>query len=54
MPLLGVILLSENISRPTAQNMGAAARPRDGCEAYFHYREDLVNVKRVTWSLRAP
>ena len=43
------ILLSENISRPTAQNKGAAAKPRDGCEAYYHYREEWGNVKPLGW-----
>jgi hypothetical protein len=31
--------------------MGAAAEPRDGCEAYFHYREEWENVKRVGLSI---
>jgi hypothetical protein len=29
--------------------MEAIAEPGDGCEAYFHFREELGNVKRIGW-----
>ena len=41
--------MNESKTRPTARNKGAAAEPRDGCEAYYDYREEWGNVKRVGW-----